>query len=66
MGSGRLQNSWKRFIACRFFGFASFRHLNDRDMKESSHRGGGGGEAGVPWTRHLSHYTNTVLSLLLS
>ena len=30
---------WKRLVAYWFFGFACFRHLNSRDIKQLSHKG---------------------------
>jgi len=36
---------WKRFIARWFFGLARFRHLNHRDIKQLSQKGGGGSRA---------------------
>ena len=40
--SNNLALPWKRFIACWSFRFARFGHLNDRDIKQLSHKGRGG------------------------
>ena len=46
--SNNVALPWKRFIACWFFRFARFSHLNYREIKQLSRKGGGGGSMSTP------------------